>query len=576
MTRADLRLSNLARANGIVTEAIDLAEALAGPRSDDERQSACLLVNPELFGRAQVVASRPTEIGEIIRKRWRFVLVHARTSDHVSNSLVAALSSGNVRGVVKEDYAASYKIPAPIRSPCGALAGLTFGPAFADDVALDIASDQFDSMVLLGGAALLGVCSDVRCEVVFLAGSEVADLVAPDDRLRVDVYFSRVIVPTIALRHIFGDRCWQPRECHATLIIDDPALWRRFGFLRFDPVLRMLDRYEFHLSVAFIPYNYRRSTASIARMFRERPDRLSLCYHGNDHTAGEFTSGDVASLNSSLRTATLRMKSHQAKTHVRHDDVMVFPQGGYSTQALTALRCNNFVGAINSGGYPQDTPNSLTVADVIAPAVTKYGGFPVFFRRYVREFPSTEIAMYRFLGKPLLIGEHHEIFKEPGALTALVASIRSVAPDVRWANPESVLERAVLYRRTATGTTAVRAFATRATLHNERAERQEFEVEWQHIPVSDIDHVQVDGERGPHCAEVERVTCVCAIEPESTRSVRLLSKNELGTGARHGFRQSARVFARRRLSEFRDMHLSRSGSLLVAAETIRRRVLTRF
>ena len=68
------------------------------------------------------------------------------------------------------------------------------------------------------------------------------------------------------------------------LIIDDPLLRKDYGFLNFESVLGLMDEYNFHTSIAFIPHNWRRNASGITRMFRERPDRYSICFHGNDHT----------------------------------------------------------------------------------------------------------------------------------------------------------------------------------------------------------------------------------------------------------------------------------------------------
>jgi len=38
-------------------------------------------------------------------------------------------------------------------------------------------------------------------------------------------------------------------------------------------------------------------------MFRENPHRLSICFHGNDHTEAEFASNDPALLNGMLDIA---------------------------------------------------------------------------------------------------------------------------------------------------------------------------------------------------------------------------------------------------------------------------------
>ena len=89
-----------------------------------------------------------------------------------------------------------------------------------------------------------------------------------------------------------------------------PLLRRDYGYLNFDSLLRLAKEHNFHTAISFIPHNYRRNSARIVRMFRENPRRLSICFHGNDHTEAEFASTDRALLNGMLGIGEERMKAH--------------------------------------------------------------------------------------------------------------------------------------------------------------------------------------------------------------------------------------------------------------------------
>jgi len=97
---------------------------------------------------------------------------------------------------------------------------------------------------------------------------------------------------------------------------------------------------------------------------------------------------------------------------------MVFPQGRFSTAALTALKANNYLAAINSSPSPaySGAYGALTGADFLTPAVTRHGGFPIFVRRYPAGLE--QFAFDLFFGKPLLAVEHHAYFKDGGARLA--------------------------------------------------------------------------------------------------------------------------------------------------------------
>ena len=117
-----------------------------------------------------------------------------------------------------------------------------------------------------------------------------------------------------------------------------PSCRGDYGYLNFEFLLRLTQKYNFHTTIAFFPHNYRRNSDRIIRMFRENSDRLSICFHGNDHTAAELASTDTALLDTMLGIAEERMNAHEQTTGLRCGKVMVFPQGRFSVEAMEVLK----------------------------------------------------------------------------------------------------------------------------------------------------------------------------------------------------------------------------------------------
>ena len=203
-----------------------------------------------------------------------------------------------------------------------------------------------------------------KTEILFLASEDTADVDAEIGYAPMSDYFSRLIPHAMALRQIFGEECWRPGEPHASIIIDDPLLQRDYGYLNFEFLLRLTQEYNFHTTIAFIPHNYRRNSARIIRMFRENSDRLSICFHGNDHTEAELASTDTALLNTMLGIAEERMNTHEQMTGLRCDKVMVFPQGRFSVEAMEVLKSRNFHAAVNTAHVPSgsQSPSQLLIS----------------------------------------------------------------------------------------------------------------------------------------------------------------------------------------------------------------------
>jgi len=179
---------------------------------------------------------------------------------------------------------------------------------------------------------------------------------------------------------------------YATIIIDDPLLREDYGFLNYRKLLDLMDKHIFFTTIAFIPWNYKRTDRKIADLFLERPDRFSLCVHGCDHTKSEFGITNLNFLDNKIRLATARMIEHEKITGVPFDRIMVFPQGIFSNQALEALKMNNYIAAVNTVPMPLSGPFLSNLP---------------FFRRYKPEEILAGVST-----NPMFIVLHHEYFKD--------------------------------------------------------------------------------------------------------------------------------------------------------------------
>lgn len=199
---------------------------------------------------------------------------------------------------------------------------------------------------------------------------------------------------------------------YASIIIDDPLLRENYGYLNYRKLLDLMDKYNFCTTIAFIPWNYRRTEKKIADLFCQRPDRFSLCVHGCDHTKGEFGNKDIDYLDAKVKLATARMIEHEKSTGVPFDRVMVFPQGIFSNEALEALKINSYLAAVNTNDSPID-------GEDLRPKIP-------FYLRYSPE--NT-----KFIFDPIFIVLHHDYFKNGyEKLIDLIRNLNSQAKRPRW------------------------------------------------------------------------------------------------------------------------------------------------
>jgi hypothetical protein len=579
---ADVRLVRLAEFLGGQCELLRVEKGLTLSLEFIERhvedKNSCFVVNPAAIRECLPRESFPTDLATYLTSQFSFVLIHNLSSDPFAAGIISTFSKGSLGSLQPvEGSSLSYGISAAHKDVCGIFSGLTFGPVNQanDRVFTGNPAGIVQAHITIGGRPFLASVQRERAEVFFLAGANVADLSANVGGQPLTEYFSQLIPPAMFVRYAFRQECWHPNQHHATLIIDDPLLRKDYGFLNYERLLALMDKYNFHTSIAFIPYNCRRNSPGIARMFRERPDRLSICYHGNDHTAAEFASKDSGLLNAMLTVAEERMDVHQKETGIVCDHVMVFPQGNFSRDAMAALKAHNFSAAVNSGPYPFGENPGLTLSEFIEPAVLKYGGFPLFLRKYPREIALQDIAFDLFFGKPVLIVEHHQIFKDPESLTQLVSRINALAPEIRWSNLQTAVENSYLRRWMPDGTLEIRAYANEGKIENASESLLRCSVEWPGCSEIPVERVLLDGMPWHDARTDDKgIRLSFDVPPGGSREFSVVYQNNFGlSDANRRVPWKAKAFFRRRLSELRDNHLSKSPGLLAVAKALQRTLL---
>ncbi len=583
LDRADARLVRLTEFLGGTVEIWPLADTPALSVAFFEERVAdknvCLVINPEVLRRFFANESFPPELASYLLSSFPTLLVYNLSPEDFSASTINAFSGRRLQSVsAVEERDAAYTVAAQTSEIAGHFSGLTFTAAGTahDQVFSGNIRAGVRTLIALANRPLLASIRENGAEVFFLATPSLADLEAAWDGLPLIQYFSRLIPAAMVVRHILGEQCWRSDQSHATLIIDDPLLQKNYGFLNYDAALRSMDAHNFHTSIAFIPHNFRRNSPNITRMFQKRADRYSICYHGNDHTGAEFAASDAALLNSMLRVAEARMDAHHKAAGLACDKVMVFPQGNFSSTAMKVLRARNFYAAVNTVAFPRGEAMTLSLADVLQPAILKYGGFPLFLRQYVGKITSQDIAFDLFFGKPLFIVEHHNIFSDVGALEELVNRINALAPEIRWSSLRTAIENSWLSRRGENGEIDVRVFSKASRIGNPSASPQRYAVEWPERGAPDIEKIELDGTACKYVSGDDgSVRFPLTLAPGESRLVSVVHENKFGifdANTRLGW--TAKAFMRRRLSEIRDNHLSRNPQILSLAKFLQKRLLS--
>ena len=481
-----------------------------------------------------------------------------------NSDLVRKLSQAAYRSVRTPDAGANeYAANSHTRPFCQEFSGLSFGPINPhNDLVFERAADDPRAVdyIRIGQHPFLVGFQRGGVHVLLAGTRQILDIDSPAQNGLTLEHFGALVPAMMFLRHVFTQRSWQATRKLACFILDDPLLRRRHGFLRYDGLLEAMERSHFATNISFIPWNYRRSQADVARMFKRFPHRLSLSVHGCDHTKGEFASADVPLLDRKAKVALERMRLHQQLTGLPFDRVMVFPQGAFSPAALGALSTAGYLAAVNSSPFPAaQTPSALRWRDLLHVPVIRYGGVPLFVRRYPNRI--AEFALDLFLGKPALAVQHHGYFRHGcDAIEAFAQQLNRLSPAITWCGLEEVALRANLRRTEADGKVRVRFYTREAALENDEAAPRCFRLESPAFePFDAVPLLAADGRKlrpwqagagfgGEVELQPDEVLRIKAVLPEADVP--------LGAEEKEGLLYRLRAFGRRRLCEFRDNYLS--------------------
>jgi hypothetical protein len=329
-------------------------------------------------------------------------------------------------------------------------------------------------------------------------------------------------------------------------------------------------QHDFSTTIAFIPWNWKRTSTPTASLFTSNPDRYSLVVHGCDHTSSEFGVSAPLVLNHKIKVARHRIEQHQQRTGLRVSPIMVFPQGVFSAEAAYVLKCNNFIAAVNTEVNPVGDLPRTEIREVWNVAIVKYGSFPIFTRRYMAH-GLENFAFDALLGKPCLIVAHHEVFRNGAReLIEFVGALNSMNLGIRWSSLESVIKRAHLAWNNG-GTPRVRMVAN--------------ELLWQ--APSPAAKTAIVTKRESNAGSIRRVACnqrdvdwACRdgwlqfrapLSPDGSAALSVEYTDPFGgSSLQDGARHRIRVGARRFLSELRDDYICRSTLLSTCTAPMRR------
>lgn len=393
-------------------------------------------------------------------------------------------------------------------------------------------------------------------------------------------FFAEIAPYMMFLRNAFGEYGWHAAGDFANLTIDDPWLRESYGNLRFDELLEEMDRADFHTTIAYIPWNYDRpSSTNVIQLFRNNPDRFSLCVHGNNHDHREFYSyepkPDAAwparpfpEQEADIRQGLARIEAFEDFSGLPVDRVMVFPHDIAPDRTLELLKKYNFKATSNVGKVPLDSPVPEDPLFWLRRVTDRYGGgLAALDRTEPANRTTADIAVDLFLDNPVLFVEHLRFFSDSrAAFNSFARQVNRLQSDIEWVGLGTLTDHLYLLRKEEDGIWGVRSFSPDIILNNPDDEPRRYRILKKDdggIPIRQVsvDDRYVDFFR---CSD-NRIEIEITIPPQEERRVRIVYENDFVAADEDLAKRDLQVNMLRFLSGVRDQYLT-AGPLGAAVD----------
>ena len=457
-----------------------------------------------------------------------------------------------------------FRVSSDLNEFCGAMAGVRCSTHGDNSGVYVLKTETTVDIVSCGDGAVFAKLLYHNVPIFFSTAAVInidSDLGARDFDVR--NHFLPATPVVMYIKWAFAETCFQPAENSACLIIDDPPLKPRYGFVDFQHLNDLMWRHHFTCSLAFIPWNWRRSDSRVVRLFKKNPERLSISVHGCDHTRGEFGAQNGERLRWKVLCASQRMKRHDFRTGLRHDPVMVFPQGIFSRTAMRALKASEFIGVVNSEVISADAqPGPIKISDFWSIGLMNYDNFPIFTRRD----PWQGLENFAFdilLGKPCIAVVHHnDCHDRCRHVVEFIDGLNRLNARLDWRDLGTVVRRSFRQRRLSPNTMEIEMFGKEALLENPAGETKYFCVRKRESSPEQIEEIRVGIKPVDWTNAPDGISFRIELKPGQSQIVRIVFREIAANGfaEENSFAGADAVYwlkstFRRYLCEIRDNYL---------------------
>jgi len=407
-------------------------------------------------------------------------------------------------------------------------------------------------------------------KIFFLTKMELSNLNKKEKQQYSNMRITKLIPLLIFFKYAFGERCWHSSVDYANLTIDDPWLVEPYGNVSYKALFKEMEKINFHTTAAFIPWNYDRSKPEVVELFRNYPNRFSICIHGNNHDHYEFYKYKIEQADPwpakplnvqefNIKQALARMEKFKNLTDLSYDKVMVFPHGIAPAKTLGLLKKYNFLATVNADNVPINSSMPKDILFHLRNFTIRFENFPS-IKRYSENRPKYDIALDLFLDNPVLFYVHQDFFhKGINAFNKAAGIVNKIQPNIKWQSLGYIAQHLYLEKLRDDGNYDLLAFTNNFKIENTHQHDLTYFVKKEEDFLTPIKQVTIDGQTYSYKKSGNNIVLEIFVPSKESRHIIIEYENDLYIPAIDISKNNPRINRLRKISDFRDMTLSRSA-----------------
>ena len=242
------RLEKVLAIFGVPARRLTVPEFLASIGTANGGSKSRLLASAATFLKLVEALEKDSNAGSTWQKNVHSAFVLSEKETVSLTQLARHLTGDAKASLAKVSQGAEWIVTNESAEFCKSMSGVQVSATNGADSALVFDETKTGAKKLIttqAGAALVRL--EFQTVPIFLSTAGIIDVEAqlPARVFDIRTHFLTATPTVLYVKWAFAETCWQPPETGACLVIDDPLLKPRYGYLKYQQLLKLMERVNF-------------------------------------------------------------------------------------------------------------------------------------------------------------------------------------------------------------------------------------------------------------------------------------------------------------------------------------------